>query len=368
MALFTPREKPLTSPLMQAGIVLGAVALALLAGAGLMLLMGASPILGYRELALGMVGSKHSIAEALIKTTPLLIMGLGIAIAFQAGVWNIGAEGQFYMGALFCTGLVLALPGLPWWLLAPLAIAAALTGGAFWGGIVGYLRARFGINEIIVSVMLNYVAVYILQFAVQGPLRETKTLGVGFPRTDPLPEATWLPRILPGTRLHTGFLVALLLAVLVYFLLRHTVFGYHIRAVGRNQTASRYAGIAVGRVMIGAMLLSGALAGFAGYVEVFGVQHRLLDGISAGYGFIAIIVALLGRQNPFGIVLASVLLAALDVGAGTMQRGIGIPVSLVVTIEYLTVILVVGAGILRTHYFEPLRRAGRGHPREGYPR
>ena len=356
MTLFARREKPLTSPLTGALIILGAAIVALAVGAGLMLLMGANPLLGYRELFIGMAGTRQNIAESLLKTTPLLIIALGIAIAFTASIWNIGAEGQFYIGALFSTWLVLLLPTLPWFVLIPLAVIAAAVSGGLWAGIAGYLRARFSVNEIIVTVMMNYIAILFVRFIVQGPLRETQTSGAGFPRTDPIPETVWLSRILPPTRLHVGFILALMLAGVIYFGLYHTTFGYRLRAIGQNPTAALYAGIHVKRMIIWAMTLSGALAGLAGMVEVFGVHHRLLDGISPGYGFIGIIVTLLGRQNPLGIVVAAILLASLNVGASTMQRGSGIPVSLVTAIEYLMVFLIVGAGILRTHYFAPWRK------------
>jgi simple sugar transport system permease protein len=355
-ALFARREKPLTSPLISGLIIVGAAAIALIAGAGLMWLMGADPLTGYRELLYGMAGTRQNIAESLLKTTPLLIIALGIAIAFTASIWNIGAEGQFYMGALFSTWTVLWLADLPGYLLLPLAIIAAAVAGGLWGGIAGYFRARFNVNEIIVTVMMNYIAIFFIRYIVQGPLRETQSSGAGFPRTDPIPDPVWLPRIISGTRLHAGFIAALILAGIVYFLLRHTTFGYNLRAVGRNPTAALYAGIRVQRTIIWAMILSGALAGLAGLVEVLGVHHRLLDGISPGYGFIGIIVTLLGKQNPLGIVIAATLLASLNVGASTMQRGIGIPVSLVWTIEYLMVLLVVGAGILQTHYFLPWQK------------
>lgn len=356
MTLFAPRDKPMTSPVTSILIMLGAAIVALIVGAGLMSLMGANPIIGYGELLKGMAGTKQNVAESLLKTTPLLIIALGIAIAFTASVWNIGAEGQFYMGALFSTWLVLVLPSLPWIVLIPLAAVVAAIAGGLWGGIVGFLRAKFSVNEIIVTVMMNYIAIFFIRFMVQGPLRETQSSGVGFPRTDPVPQSVWLPKIIPGTRLHLGFIAALVLAGLVYFLLRHTVFGYRLRAVGKNPTAALYSGINVNAMIFRAMALSGALAGVAGLVEVFGVHHRLLDGISPGYGFIGIIVTLLGKQNPLGIVIAATLLAALNVGASTMQRGIGIPVSLVTAIEYLMVFLVVGAGILQTHYFVPLQK------------
>lgn len=359
MTLLARREKPLTSPLTGAVIMLGAAVVALLVGGALMLLMGANPLVGYRELLFGMAGTRQNIAESLLKTTPLLIIALGISIAFTASIWNIGAEGQFYMGALFSTWLVLLLPDLAWYALLPLALIVAVVAGGLWGGIAGYLRARFNVNEIIVTVMMNYIAIFFIRFMVQGPLRETQTSGSGFPRTDPIPDSVWLPRIIPGTRLHAGFMAALILAGLIYFLLRHTTFGYHLRAIGQNSIAALYSGINVKGMIIRAMLLSGALAGLAGLVEVFGLHHRLLDGISPGYGFIGIIVTLLGKQNPLGIVIAAILLAALNVGANTMQRGTGIPVSLVSTIEYLMVLLVVGVGILQTHYLVPWRRVVR---------
>lgn len=356
MNLFAPREKPLVSPFAYALIVAGAVVVALLIGALLMVIWGANPLDGYRELLLGIIGSKHSIAESLLKATPLVIISLGIAVAFSASVWNIGAEGQFYMGALFGTWVAVAFTDLPGYLLWPLTLLAATLAGALWGGFVGYLRARLSINEIIVTVMMNYIAAFFVQYMLASPLRETKSLGVGYPQTDAIPQSIWLPRILPGTRLHLGFIIALLLVVIVYFLLKHTTLGYSLRAVGKNPVAAKWAGIDVGRMTVIAMAISGGLAGFAGQIEVTGVHHRLLYGISSGYGFIAIVVTLLGNQNPFGILIAGVLLAALDFGAQTMHRGIGIPVALVQTIEYLTVILIVGAGILRTYRFLPLER------------
>jgi simple sugar transport system permease protein len=189
---------------------------------------------------------------------------------------------------------------------------------------------------------------------VSGPLREKGSVGVGFPQTDVIPKVLWLPRVLPRTRLHLGFLIALVLAVGVHLLFKHTTLGFSLRAVGKNPTAARFAGVNASRTMVTAMFLSGALAGLAGLVEVFGIHHRLLDGISPGYGFIAIIVALLGNRQPLQVVIAAILLASLDFGAHTMQRGTGTPVSLVVTIEYLTVILIVGTQVLRTHRLTPV--------------
>lgn len=349
MSLLTVRERPLTSPLIYALIVLGGALIAMLIGAGLMLLWGVSPVAGYRELLVGMFGSQHSISESLLKASPLIILSLGIALSFSASAWNIGAEGQFYMGALAAAAVALLLGTLPGFVLWPLTLIAAMLAGGLWAGIAGYLRARFGINEIIVTVMLNYVAMYFVQYMLAVPLRETQARGIGYPQTDVISQAIWLPRLAPGLRLHAGFLIALVLVVLVYFVLRHTTLGYRLRAVGLNWRAAQHAGINVQGTLILAMALSGALAGVAGQLEVTGVHHRLLWGISPGYGFLAIIVTLLGNRNPFGIVVAAILLASLDFGAQTMQRGTGVPVALVRTIEYLMVILVVGGGILRTH-------------------
>lgn len=350
----TRRDAPLTSPVVGVLTSAGAALVALVAGAVMMWLMGTNPAAGYRELVLGIVGSRHGIAESLLKATPLLILGLGISVAFNASVWNIGAEGQLYMGALFSTWLALALRGLPAYLLWPVVLVAGVAAGALWAGIAGFLRARYQINEIIVTVMMNYVAIFFVQYMVSGPLREKGSVGVGFPQTDVIPEALWLPRLIPRTRLHLGFLIAVLVAIGVHLLLKHTTLGYSLQAVGRNATAARFAGINASRTMIVAMVLSGALAGLGGLVEVFGIHHRLLDGVSPGYGFIAIIVALLGNRQPFQVALAAILLASLDFGAHTMQRGTGVPVSLVVTIEYLMVILIVATKILRTHRLTPV--------------
>jgi simple sugar transport system permease protein len=353
MELFVRREKPVTSVFTHTFIILGAVAAALICGAILMLLWGANPLAGYGELLHGMFGSTHNISESLVKATPLLLIALGIAVAFHSSMWNIGAEGQFYIGALFSAWIAVSfpqIPGLPLWLIS--MIAGVIT-AAVWAGFVGFLKARFGTNEIIVTVMMNYIAAHFVQWMLSDPIRETQGVGVGYPQTDVIPEAMWLPRILPGMRLHLGFLFVLVFAVAVYFLLWHTTFGYGLRAVGKNTIASQRAGIKVKWNMVLAMAISGGMAGLAGHVEVTGVHHRLLYGISPGYGFLAIVVTLLGNRNPFGILVAGILLASLDFGAQTMQRGVGIPVSLVKTIEYLMVVLIVGANILRTHRFVP---------------
>jgi general nucleoside transport system permease protein len=349
LSLLVARERPLTSPLVYVLIVFGGVTLALLLGAGLMLLWGASPLVGYHELLWGMFGSPHNVSESLLKATPLIIISLGIAVAFSASAWNIGAEGQFYMGALAAAACGLAFRSLPGSVLWPLTLIAAMLAGGLWAGIAGYLRARFNINEIIVTVMLNYVAQFFVQYMLAVPMRETGSVGIGYPQTDVIPTTIWLPRLIPGLRLHAGFLIALALVILVYFLLRHMALGYRLRAVGLNWHAAQRAGIAVPSTLLLAMGLSGALAGLAGQLEVTGVHHRLLWGISPGYGFLAIVVTLLGNRHPVGILVAAILLAALDFGAQTMQRGTGVPVALVHTIEYLTVILVVGGGVLRTH-------------------
>jgi general nucleoside transport system permease protein len=359
LSLLVARERPLTSPLGYALIVLAGVVLALLLGAGLMLLWGTNPLAGYRELLWGMFGSRHSISESLLKATPLIIISLGIAVAFNASVWNIGAEGQFYMGALAATACALLFGHLPGFVLWPLTLCAAMLAGGLWASIAGYLRARFGINEIIVTVMLNYVAMYFVQYMLAVPLRETQSKGMGYPQTDVITRAIWLPRLVPGLRLHVGFLIALALVALVYFLLRHTTLGYRLRAVGKNWRAAQFAGIGVSGTIVLAMAISGALAGLASQIEVTGVHHKLLWGISPGYGFLAIVVTLLGNSHPVGILIAAILLAALDFGAQTMQRGTGVPVALVQTIEYLMVILVVGGGILRTHRLTLFDRASR---------
>ncbi|MER2598877.1 MAG: ABC transporter permease [Caldilineales bacterium] len=322
-----------------------ATLIGLLFGAILLLVLGVNPITAYGSLFQGAFGTVSGITQTLTKATALLLVALGICIAFRGGVINIGGEGQIIVGAIASTAVALALPNLPGMLLIPLTLLAGALAGALWGGIAGVLKARFAVNEILSTVMLNAIALQLMNFLLRGPMLdpEQAAAGTNVPQSATLPDQVWLLRLVPRTLLHTGLILAIILAVLVYIFLWRTTVGYRIRAVGLNPSAARYAGIPVRRYMALAMILSGAFAGLAGAVEVTGVHHRMIEGLSGGYGFSGIVAALFGKLHPLGAIPASAIFGGLLVGADKMQRSVQVPNSLVVAVNGLVVLFVVAS-------------------------
>ena len=323
-------------------------------GAIMLITLGVNPGEAYGALWEGAFGSTNAIAETLVKATPLLLVGLGICIAFRASVINIGAEGQMIIGGLFATQVGLVFTDAPGWMVIAMAIFAGFVGGAIWGGIPGALKAYFNVNEILSTVMMNAIAVQIMNFMLRGPMIDPAQLEKAskIPQTARLADAFRLPRLLMPTRLHLGFVIALVLAILVYILLWRTTLGYRIRAVGQNPHASRYGGIRVRRRIVTALLLSGALAGVAGAIQVYGVNYRMItDGSASGFtgsaGFNGIVAALFGQLHPIGTIPASIFFGALLVGANKMQRVVQIPSALITALNGLVVIFVVSSEIWR---------------------
>ena len=337
------RSQPLTSPLAKGLLIVGPMVLALLVCAVPVMLSGANPWYAYRVMFAGAFGSLDGIADVVMRATPLLLTALGTTVAFKGGQWNIGGDGQIYFGALGATLTGLAFQGLPLWLHLPLAIAGGFLGGALWALPAALLKAGRGVSEIITTLMLNYIAVFFISYLVKGPLQGPSEF---MPQSATIPVTARLPLIFEGFRLHGGTVVALLLVVAVYFLLQRTSLGYNFRAVGENPKASRYGGIRVSLVIILIMSISGGLSGLAGANEVLGYHYRLFDGISPGYGFTGIIVALLGRLNPFGVLASSVLFSGLIVGANEMQRVVGVPTAIAGIIQATIVLFVLGAEML----------------------
>ena len=325
-----------------------AVLAALVVGAVLLMVLGVNPWLAYGTMIRGALGSVSGITQTLTKATPLLLVGLGICIAFRGGVINIGGEGQIIVGALAATAFSIAFAGLPRLMLLPLTLLAGAAGGAAWGGIAGILKARLEVNEILSTVMLNVIALQLMNFLLSGPMLDPAQIAAGtnIPQSAALPEAVWLTRLVPRTLLHSGLILAIVLAVLVYIFLWRTTIGYRIRAVGLNPHASRYAGIPVSSYLALSLILSGAFAGLAGAVEVTGVHHRMIEGLSGGYGFSGIVTALFGKLHPLGTIPASFLFGALLVGADKMQRTVQVPSSLVIALQGLVVLFVVSSDIL----------------------
>jgi simple sugar transport system permease protein len=326
---------------------------ALFVGAVMLLILKVNPIVAYAALWDGAFGSTNALAETLVKATPLLLVGLGICISFRGDVINIGGEGQMIIGAVLATWVGLNFSGLPGWLTILLSMFAGFLGGAIWGGIPGVLKAYFRVNEILSTVMMNAIAVQFMNFLLRGPMIDPAQAQAAsqIPQTARLEEIFRLPRLAP-TRLHLGALIAVILAVLVYILLWRTTLGYRIRAVGQNPHASRYAGIKVPRYMVLALLLSGAFAGLAGAIQVFGVNYRMItDGSASGFtgsaGFNGIVAALFGGLHPILTIPASILFGALLVGANKMQRVVQVPSALITALNGLVVVFVVSSEIIR---------------------
>ena len=324
---------------------------ALAVGAIMLQLLGANPFVAYRALLEGAFGSQNALADTIVRATPLLLVGLGICIAFRAGVINIGGEGQFIAGALPATLLGLSFPDAPAIIIVPAALLCGFLGGAVWGSIPGLLKAYFNVNEILSTIMLNIIALQFMNFLLRGPMIDPVQLQAAsaIPQTARLNPAFDLPRWVP-TRLHAGALLAVALAVVVYILLWRTTIGYRIRAVGFNPDASRYAGINVKRNIVLALLLSGAFAGLAGAVQVYGVSHRMItDGSTAGFtgnaGFNGIVAALFGKLHPLGAIPASFIFGALIVGANSLQRAMQVPAALITALNGLVVVFVVCSDI-----------------------
>jgi simple sugar transport system permease protein len=326
---------------------------ALAVGAVMLLVLGANPVRAYGALVEGAFGSGNALAETAVKAVPLLLVGLGICISFRANVINIGGEGQMVIGAILGTVVGLTLSGGPGWLIVPVALLAGFVGGAIWGAIPGALKAYFRVNEILSTVMMNAIAVQIMNYLLRGPLIDPAQaeLASKIPQTAPLDVAFRLPRLVP-TRLHLGAVIAIVLAVAVYILLWRTTLGYRIRAVGRNPDASRYGGIRVRRQVVTALLLSGAFAGLAGVIQVYGLNYRMItDGSATGFtgsaGFNGIVAALFGQLHPIGTIPASFFFGALLVGANKLQRVMQVPSSFIIGLNGLVVVFVVSSDIWR---------------------
>ncbi|MCR2804142.1 ABC transporter permease [Paenibacillus soyae] len=315
----------------------GSVAIALLAGGLVMLVAGVSPIEAYKLIWDGAVGDANGFKETLVKATPLLFAGLCYTFAYRCGLFNIGAEGQLYVGALAGTVAALYVPGLPWYVHLPVCILAGCAGGAIWAGIAGFLKVGRGASEIINTIMLNYVAIYLVSYMVTGPMKEP---GGTLPQTARLPDSALLGKLF-DSRLHYGFLLAVAAAILLYFILHRTVWGYEIRAVGLNKQAAKVMGIPVNRNVLLVMMLSGAIAGIGGYAEIAGVQNRLFQNFSPGFGYDGIAVALVGGAHPLGNIGSAILFGGLRSGANAMQRMTGTSTSLVYVIQATIIILVV---------------------------
>ena len=305
-----------------------AVLLAFITCAFIMVIEGINPIVAYASLLQGAFGGFYEIGETMAKAAPIMLTGLAATIAFKCRVWNIGGEGQLYIGAIAATWIGLSIY-LHSAVEIPLIFIVSFLAGALYGLIPGLLKAYFKVNEIVLTLMLNYIAILFVSFLVEGPWRDPS----GITYSPPIAETAYLPVLIPRTRLHLGVVIAVLCAIVLHVILHRTIFGYEVTIVGANPEVARCKGINIPKTIVLTMLISGGLAGLAGMGEVCGIQHRLMGGLSPGYGFFGVIAALLGKLEPLGVLFSSILLGAIFVGADAMQRAAGVSVTIVYMLE-----------------------------------
>jgi general nucleoside transport system permease protein len=333
-------------------VPLYAILLALVIAGVVIVLVGSNPLEAYWALLRGMFGSSDRIAASLGRSTPFIGAALAVAFAFRAGLFNIGAEGQLLVGATAAAwvGTFSWLADVPGPVAIPIIVLAGVLGGALWGGIPGVLKARTGAHEVIVTIMLNNIAVLYVRWLVnsQDPVI-LRDAGASVPRTGTLPSSARLPELI-GTNppVHLGFFIAIGLCAVVWFILRRTTFGFEVRTVGTNPNAAKYAGMGVNRTIVLVMVFSGAFAGLAGAGEITGTSGFLSPGVFVGIGFDAIAIALLARANPFGIILTSILWGSMLSGAGLMQQDSGLSIDAVRIVQALVLLFVAADVIVRT--------------------
>lgn len=299
-----------------------AVVLTMVVGAIIFSLIGYDGLGAVREIFLTPFTNPYKWQDLGVKAAPLIIIGVGLSIAYRANVWNIGAEGQYIMGGLAATGVALATHGMGGWWTLPLMLVAGVIGGAAYAAIPALLRTRLNVNEILTSLMLTYASVQLIYYLVRAPWKDP--MGMGFPQTKRFAAEALLPNIIPGTIVHAGVPIAIIVALVAWFIMSRSVFGYQMRVVGAAPHAARYGGFSENKTIWLALLVSGGLAGLAGMLEVAGPFQRMVPGFPTNYGFTAIIVAFLGRLNPLGVIFAGIVMAVTFVGGEVAQTSIGL--------------------------------------------
>jgi simple sugar transport system permease protein len=329
----------------QVAVIILSILFALALGAIILAAIGADVLKTYVVILTKPLENKINFTEVLLRMVPLTITALGITVAYRSGIINIGAEGQMAMGVLGTTAIALLLPSLPKAVLIPFALLAGAACGGLWGFIPGFLKAKLEVSELLSTVMLNYIAAQLYTFFLRGPMLDPAemTMGSGTPQSMRLTKNIDLTRFIPGTRIHSGLFIALALAVIIFFLLWKTSIGYKMRAAGAQERAARYGGINVPKYLIIAMVISGAFAGLAGGIEIAGVHRRAIEGVTSGYGFSGIVVALFGGLHPGGIVPAAFFFGLLIYGADMTQRLVGVPANMVQVLQGIIILTIVAA-------------------------
>ncbi|MEL6679401.1 MAG: ABC transporter permease [Pseudomonadota bacterium] len=343
------RLEPVAAPGLgrRVGPLVAALGVTLVVAGALALAAGANPFAVLGLVVQGAVGTRFALFETLTRATPLIFTGLAVAVAFRAKLWNIGAEAQLYAGALATVTLGAGLVPLPAPLLVPALMLAAMVAGAVTLLGPALLKLRFGVDEVVTTLLLNFVMALFVSMMLEGALKDP--MGMGWPQSEPVARAAELPRLAQGMRLHAGFLIALAAAVVVWFIMARTTLGYEMRAVGHNARAARFAGIPVTATIVKTALLSGGLAALAGFSEVAGLKGNLTLDLSPGFGYTGIVVAMLALLHPLGVVAAAIFVAGVFVGADAMSRTADVP-SYIADIVVATALLSMVTGLMLTRY------------------
>jgi ABC-type uncharacterized transport system permease subunit len=320
-----------------------ALAASLAITAILIAIAGANVREGFTAMVLGAFGSWKAFSETLVKSTPLMLTGLATAIAFKAKVWNIGQEGQLYAGAIVAYWAYRLFAGLSPALLTIIVLLAAILGGALWGFIAAAIKAKYGVDVIISTIMLNYIVIYLLSWLLAGPWKDPATY---YRQSALIAEADQFSAIIPATRLHIGIIIAIFAAILLYLLIEKTPLGYEIRAYGQNPTALRFQGTAIVGILIFVMLVSGALSGLAGVTEMFGIHHRLRADISLGYGYTGITIAMLAGLQPLSVLPAAIFFGGLINGSSNLQIVTGVPAAITYVIQAVVLLFLLAAAAI----------------------
>jgi simple sugar transport system permease protein len=327
-------------------IPLASILLTFLLTSGFVLAYDANPLQAAYYFLIDPLSNPVRLIEVLVKTTPLLLTGIAVAFAFSGGYWNIGVEGQLYMGATAATAIGLQMHNTPAWLALPLVVVGGILAGMAWATLPALMKVRLKIDEVVTTLLLNYVAIFFVSAILNGPWRDPVSQ---WPQSPEIAAAAIFPRLIPRSRLHLGFILALLVVLGVWYLLSRTSFGLKMKAVGFNIEAARFSGIKVERTMLMVALISGGIAGLAGASEVAGIHFHLIDAISPGYGYTGIIIATLGALNPIGVSLAAVFIGLVDTGSQTVSRALGVPAYLGDVLQATLLLVTLGMLLLQSY-------------------
>ncbi len=356
MMRIEPRESP--GRLLSLGVPVLSALVALMLAAIPLALAGAPVVQAYLEMYRGVFGSVFAASEMLTRATPLIFTGLAAALAFRARLWNIGAEGQLYLGAMAAVAVGAGAVDAPAFVLVPLIVVAGALAGAAGMILPAALKTRFGADEVVTTLLMNFIILIFVQLMLEGALKDPMSLG--WPQSAPVLEQGMLPRLIPRMRIHSGLILALVLAGIAQFMLARSVWGFRLRAVGENAAAARHAGIRVNRSVLGVAAISGALAGLAGVSEVAGLKGYLTADLSPGFGYTGIVVAMLAGLSPAGVVVSALFIASVFVGADSMSRAMGVSSYLADLVVSMSLLCVLIGGFFARYRVHPGRRAAHG--------